>query len=63
MEVYVRYKDGSSQTIKRVSSWNYSKELNSYVFKAENDTYKYREKNRTVIIGREQVELLSIREA
>ena len=63
MEVYVRYKDGSSQTIKRVSSWNYSKELNSYVFKVENDTYTYREKNRTVIIGREQVELLSIREA
>ena len=42
---------------------DYSKELNSYVFKAENDTYTYREKNRTVIIGREQVELLSIREA
>lgn len=63
MEVYVRYKDGSTQTIKRVSSWNYSKELNAYVFKVENDTYTYREKNRTVIIGREQVELLSIREA
>ena len=63
MEVYVRYKDGSNQTIKRVSSWNYSKELNAYVFKVKNDTYAYREKNRTVIIGREQVELLSIREA
>lgn len=61
MEVYVRYKDGSTQTIKRVSSWNYSKELNAYVFKVENDTYAYREKNRTVIIGREQVELVSIR--
>ena len=35
MEVYVRYKDGSTQTIKRVSSWNYSKELNAYVFKVE----------------------------
>lgn len=63
MEVYVRYKDGSNQTIKRVSSWNYSKELNAYVFKVENDTYTYRKKNRTVIIGREQVELVSIREA
>ena len=63
MGVYVRYKDGSTQTIKRVSSWNYSKELNAYVFKVENDTYTYREKNRTVIIGREQVELVSIREA
>ena len=63
MEVYVRYKDGSTQTIKRVSSLNYSKELNAYVFKVENDTYAYREKNRTVIIGREQVELVSIREA
>lgn len=63
MEVYVRYKDGSTQTIKRVSSWNYSKELNAYVFKVENDTCAYREKNRTVIIGREQVELVSIREA
>lgn len=63
MEVYVRYKDGSTQTIKRVSSWNYSKEFNAYVFKVENDTYAYREKNRTVIIGREQVELVSIREA
>lgn len=63
MEVYVRYKDGSTQIIKRVSSWNYSKELNAYVFKVENDTYAYREKNRTVIIGREQVELVSIREA
>lgn len=63
MEVYVRYKDGSTQTIKRVSSWNYSKELNAYVFKVENDTYTYRKKNRTVIIGREQVELVSIREA
>ncbi|MFR6122262.1 hypothetical protein [Faecalibacillus intestinalis] len=63
MEVYVRYKDGSTQTIKRVSSWNYSKELNAYVFKVENDTYTYRKKNRTVIIGREQVELLSIRDA
>jgi DNA-directed RNA polymerase subunit L len=62
MEVYVRYKDGSTQTIKRVSSWNYSKELNAYVFKVENDTYTYHEKNRTVIIGREQVELVSIRE-
>lgn len=62
MEVYVRYKDGSNQTIKRVSSWNYSKELNAYVFKVENDTYTYRKKNRTVIIGREQVELLSIRD-
>ena len=62
MEVYVRYKDGSTQTIKRVSSWNYSKELNAYVFKVENDTYTYRKKNRTVIIGREQVELLSIRD-
>lgn len=63
MEVYVRYKDGSNQTIKRVSSWNYSKELNAYVFKVENNTYAYCEKNRTVIIGREQVELVSIREA
>ena len=63
MEVYVRYKDGSTQTIKRVSSWNYSEELNAYVFKVENDTYTYRKKNRTVIIGREQVELLSIRDA
>ncbi len=63
MEVYVRYKDGTTQTIKRVSSWNYSKELNAYVFKVENDTYAYREKNRTIIIGREQVELVSIREA
>lgn len=63
MEVYVRYKDGTTQTIKRVSSWNYSKELNAYVFKVENDTYAYREKNRTIIIGREQVELISIREA
>lgn len=44
MEVYVRYKDGSTQTIKRVSSWNYSKELNAYVFKVENDTYTYRKK-------------------
>lgn len=63
MEVYVRYKNGSNQTIKRVSSWNYSKELDAYVFKAEIDTCTYREKNRTVIIGREQVEYLSIREA
>ncbi len=63
MEVYVRYKNGSNQTIKRVSSWNYSKELNAYVFKAKIDTGTYREKNRTVIIGREQVEYLSIREA
>lgn len=63
MEVYVRYKDGTTQTIKRVSNWNYSKELNAYVFKVENDTYAYREKNRTIIIGREQVELVSIREA
>lgn len=63
MEVYVRYKDWSTQTIKRVSIWNYSKELNAYVFKVENDTYTCREKNRTVIIGREQVELVSIREA
>ncbi len=62
MEVYVRYKGDSTQTIKSVSSWNYSKELNAYVFKVEDYTYTNREKNRTVIIGREQVELLSIRE-
>lgn len=67
MIVNVRYKDGSSQTIRRVSNWNYSKELNAYVFKAteiiETNSWKEREKDQTIIIGREQVELVSIREA
>lgn len=67
MKVYVRYKDGTTQTIQRVSSWNYSKELNAYVFKAteiiETNSWKEREKDQTIIIGRETVEFLSIREA
>lgn len=66
MVVYVRYKDGSNQTIKRVSNWDYSKELNAYVINAiailENRHYEDREKKQTIIIGREQVELFSIRE-
>lgn len=66
MVVFIRYKDGTKQTLNRVSSWNYSKDINAYVFKAiaivESPSWRERKKDQTIIIGRETIEFLSIRE-